>query len=33
MRPLPTEFIFDGCQFRQLARVGDVVLMERMLTG
>lgn len=29
MNTLPTEFAFDGCQFRQFARQGDVVLLER----
>jgi hypothetical protein len=33
MKPLPEQFSFDGCQLRQLARDGDVVLLERTKRG
>ena len=33
MKSLPTEFTFDGCHFRQLARDGDVVLLARTPAG
>lgn len=33
MNTLPTEFAFDGCKFRQFARQGDVVLLERTRAG
>ena len=29
MKPLPTEFTYDGFDFRQLAREGDVALFEK----